>query len=163
MADVPTFDGDGDWPQEVPVANERTGEVIEYQRPKPKVKRGTKPPTQIDAGHWTKFYDSGLYRLMALTGTELHVFFALVRETGVDRSFRFSTNEIADMLNIAPSQVSRALRTLKQHGILIRVGKTRSWFIDPRIMWRGNDSARNSALETVSSTLDEPSRKDTPA
>lgn len=151
-----------EFPERINYAHERTGEVREYAPVKPRRKRGEKP-VQKTGGRWTKLYDDHLFRLMGLTGTELHVFLTLVGETNVDHSFMFSTTDIADMLNIAPTQVSRALRVLRAHGLVIRVDSSRRWYLDPRVVWRGSDPSRETTITELSSVLDEPSRKDNPA
>jgi hypothetical protein len=124
-----------------------TGEVRVWEREEP-IKRRGRMAGQITQAEFAILYDEHLPRLFTLTATELRVFLALIDGMGFNGPFRYSTAELADQVEAHPNSVSRALSSLRRQGFIIEVGH-REIYLDPRIIWRGDNKDRKIAIDRL--------------
>lgn len=141
------------------VFDQDTGEEVRYRKD-----TGRGQQKQRTGGYWVRFYPEQLWRLTELRGADVRLFLALVRLSPPNAPLRFSVTDVAEALGTAPSTISRSVRNLKYHGILIE-REHRNFWLDPHIVWRGSDDVREKTLAELglSSTLDTTSRKDADA
>ena len=72
-----------------------------------------------------------------LTGEQIRVMYVLFGKVNFDDCLRVSRQEIAELLNMQPTSVSRAMRRLKELGIIIEespAGKFKTYRFNPCIV-----------------------------
>ena len=107
---------------------------------------------------WIALYQNpaGWLAQQRLTGEQYSVLFALFNRLDFENFLRISRQEIADFLSMQPTHVSRAMKKLKELGIIIEgppAGKFKTYRLNPFIAHKGSDRRDtvkdfNSALES---------------
>ena len=107
---------------------------------------------------WIALYQNpaGWLAQQRLTGEQYSVLFALFNRLDFENFLRISRQEIADFLSMQPVNVSRAMKKLKELGIIIEgppAGKFKTYRLNPFIAHKGSDRRDtvkdfNSALES---------------
>lgn len=77
-----------------------------------------------------------------MTGEQYSVLFTLFNKLDFDNYLRVSRDEIAELLQMQPSNVSRAIRVLKEKNIIIegpRAGSNKTYRLNPYIAHKGSN------------------------
>lgn len=77
-----------------------------------------------------------------MTGEQYSVLFTLFNKLDFDNYLRVSRDEIAELLKMQPSNVSRAIRVLKEKNIIIegpRAGSNKTYRLNPYIAHKGSN------------------------
>ncbi|WP_236828968.1 helix-turn-helix domain-containing protein [Bacillus thuringiensis] len=77
-----------------------------------------------------------------LKGETLRVYMILLAKLDYENWLRVRQQDIADELNIKKQAVSRAIKELFEHGILVKgpkVGASNTYRLDPSFAFRGRD------------------------
>ncbi len=97
-----------------------------------------------------RHYDAGMIELarLPLQGNDRRVLTALTALMTYEGPFRFSTNQIAEALDMLPQGVSRSVRNLKENGVLLELdfGEV---MIHPKYFWKGDAKLRQDWLEKI--------------
>lgn len=90
-----------------------------------------------------------------LTGEQYRVLFALFSRLDFDNYLRVSLKEIAELLNMQPVSVSRAMKKLKELKIIIEsspAGKFKTYRLNPYIAYKG--TVRTHSFGDFNSVMD---------
>ena len=91
-----------------------------------------------------------------LTGEQLKVMLVLFGKLDFDNYLRISRQEIADLLNMQPVNVSRAMKKLKELQIIVEgppAGKFKTYRLNPYIAHKGTE--RNNTILDFHSSVNE--------
>ncbi|ECL9256531.1 helix-turn-helix domain-containing protein [Campylobacter jejuni] len=121
----------------VEVPNEETGEIQQYLLTPAKKKK-------VYKGDWVMMFQEGLTHVakLNLKGETLRVYMILLAKLDYENWLRVRQQDIADELNIKKQAVSRAIKELFEHGILVKgpkVGASNTYRLDPSFAFRGRD------------------------
>ncbi|MBR0288752.1 MAG: PriCT-2 domain-containing protein [Selenomonadaceae bacterium] len=111
---------------------------------------------------WIALYQNpaGWLAQQRLTGEQYSVLFALFNRLDFENFLRISRQEIADFLSMQPVNVSRAMKKLKELGIIIEgppAGKFKTYRLNPFIAHKGSD--RRDTVKDFNSALESAPRK----
>jgi DNA-binding MarR family transcriptional regulator len=92
----------------------------------------------------------GLDRLAdaGLTGYDFRVLIQLLRQMAFEAPFRPYLRRIADDTGIAPTNVSKSMRKLREAGVVIDV-EDRQIYLDPTMFWVGSSVERAKAIHKI--------------
>ncbi|EOQ00793.1 helix-turn-helix domain-containing protein [Bacillus cereus] len=121
----------------VEVPNEETGEIQQYLLTPAKKRK-------VYKGDWVMMFQEGLTHVakLNLKGETLRVYMILLAKLDYENWLRVRQQDIADELNIKKQAVSRAIKELFEHGILVKgpkVGASNTYRLDPSFAFRGRD------------------------
>ncbi|WP_412839894.1 replication/maintenance protein RepL [Bacillus paranthracis] len=121
----------------VEVPNEETGENQQYLLTPAKKKK-------VYKGDWVMMFQEGLTHVakLNLKGETLRVYMILLAKLDYENWLRVRQQDIADELNIKKQAVSRAIKELFEHGILVKgpkVGASNTYRLNPSFAFRGRD------------------------
>lgn len=121
----------------VEVPDEETGEIQQYLLTPAKKKK-------VYKGDWVMMFQEGLTHVakLNLKGETLRVYMILLAKLDYENWLRVRQQDIADELNIKKQAVSRAIKELFEHGILVKgpkVGASNTYRLDPSFAFRGRD------------------------
>lgn len=130
-----------------------SGEIIPVQWEEPVKPRG-RTNNQNRKKRLTVNYHDTVDELanMDLTGNDRRVLLILTSMMGFNEPFRYSTNEIARRLGMAPSNVSKIIRRLKDRNLLIEVAPLKN-YLHPKFYWMGDPDERPAVLEMVENII----------
>ena len=86
---------------------------------------------------------------MELTKEEYKVFFYLLSVTDFENYIWVTQQEIAEELNMKQPNISRALKSLVDMGLLVKEkrGRNNVYKINPQIAWKGKEKNRKNILK----------------
>ncbi|MEC5308844.1 replication/maintenance protein RepL [Bacillus thuringiensis] len=121
----------------VEVPDEETGEIQQYLLTPAKKKK-------VYKGDWGMMFQEGLTHVakLNLKGETLRVYMILLAKLDYENWLRVRQQDIADELHIKKQAVSRAIKELFDHGILVKgpkVGASNTYRLDPSFAFRGRD------------------------
>ena len=97
----------------------------------------------LGTGWFAMYQDpAGWLAQLRLTGEQYSVLFALFHRLDFDNFLRVSRQDIADFLSMQPAHVSRAMKKLKELGIIVEgppAGKFKTYRLNPYIAHKGKD------------------------
>ena len=99
-----------------------------------------------------------------MTGEQYSVLFTLFNKLDFDNYLRVSRDEIAELLQMQPSNVSRAIRVLKEKNIIIegpRAGSNKTYRLNPYIAHKGSN--RTATILDFGEALEKSSKRMTDA
>jgi biotin operon repressor len=118
--------------------NEETGEIEQYiLTPASKKKKVVK-------GDWVMMFQEGLNKVaqLDLQGQTYRVYMVLLAKLDYENWLRISQKDISEKLGMKTPHVSRAIKELIEHGILVKgpkVGTSNTYRLDPDFAFRGKD------------------------
>ena len=97
-----------------------------------------------------KHFDQGALELaaMPLKGNDRAILTALTARMTYEGPFMYSTSEIAEQTGMVPQNVSRAVRNLKDAGVLVELPH-RKVIIHPRFFWKGGPASRQDWIKRI--------------
>lgn len=102
-------------------------------------------------GHMTMNLDENyLFALTKLTNEQKNVLFVLWAHLDYENFILVSQKTISEVLGIAQSNVSRAIKALVEHGVILegkKIGYIKSYMLNPNFGWRGSVSNHKKALK----------------
>ena len=81
-----------------------------------------------------------------IKGESLRVFFFLVSQMEYENKLRMAQIEMAEKLNMSQSQVTRAIKKLREYGLVEKEGKgpLSPWKINSKYFWKGTHEELSS-------------------
>ncbi|MEI4624108.1 helix-turn-helix domain-containing protein (plasmid) [Bacillus pfraonensis] len=121
----------------IEVPDEETGEIQQYLLTPAKKKK-------VYKGDWVMVFQEGLTYVakLNLKGETLRVYMILLSKLDYENWLRIRQKDIAEELGMKPPHVSRAIKELSNHGILVKgpkVGASNTYRLDPSFAFRGRD------------------------
>jgi predicted transcriptional regulator len=125
-----------------------TGEVVTMTHQEPVKARRPRENREREAFGVVIF--DGLAKLGAggLTGYDFRVLLQLIRQMDFEAPFRPYLRAIADATGIAPTNVSKSMRHLRDRGLVIDVDDLKV-YVDPTMFWVGSSQARIRAIHEL--------------
>lgn len=117
--------------------NEETGEIEQYILTPAKKKK-------IPKGDWVLMFQEGLAHVakLDLKGETLRVYMVLLSKLDYENWLRIRQKDIADDLGMRPPHVSRAIKELVDHGVVVKgpkVANSNTYRLDPSFGFKGKD------------------------
>ncbi|MBW3496897.1 helix-turn-helix domain-containing protein [Bacillus sp. FDAARGOS_1420] len=121
----------------IEVPDEKTGEIQQYLLTPTKQKK-------VYKGDWVMMFQEGLTHVakLNLKGETLRVYMILLAKLDYENWLRIRQKDLAEELNMKPPHISRAIKELFEHGILVKgpkVGASNTYRLDPSFAFRGRD------------------------
>lgn len=102
--------------------------------------------------HLTMNQDTLIALANESTHEEKKVFFALLAELDYENFIQVPQVEIAEMLNMNKTHVSRAMKGLIKNEVIFegpKVGRSKTYRLNPNFGWKGTVKNHNSALKVI--------------
>lgn len=104
---------------------------------------------------WFAMSNVALAQVLTLTTSrelqlrDLEVLFAMLEVLELENFIRVSQKHLGDRLNMLRPNVSRSIRTLIRHGIILegpKIGTASTYRLNPRFGWKGSAKQHHEAL-----------------
>lgn len=121
----------------IEVPDENTGEIEQYLLTPAKKKK-------VYKGDWLLMFQEGLEQVATLNlkGETLRVYMILLAKLDYENWLRIRQIDISEKLGIKKQAVSRAIKELLEHKIIVKgpkVGNSNTYRLDPSFGFRGKD------------------------
>jgi len=121
----------------IEVPDQNTGEIEQYLLTPAKKKK-------VYKGDWLLMFQEGLEQVATLNlkGETLRVYMILLAKLDYENWLRIRQIDISEKLNIKKQAVSRAIKELLEHKIIVKgpkVGNSNTYRLDPSFGFRGKD------------------------
>ncbi|MQR84372.1 helix-turn-helix domain-containing protein [Bacillus megaterium] len=121
----------------IEVPDENTGEIEQYLLTPAKKKK-------VYKGDWLLMFQEGLEQVATLNlkGETLRVYMILLAKLDYENWLRIRQIDISEKLGIKKQAVSRAIKELLDHKIIVKgpkVGNSNTYRLDPSFGFRGKD------------------------
>lgn len=107
--------------------------------------------------HLTMNQDMLLKMVKELNAEQLRVLLALLYELDYENFIQVAQIDIANMLDMQKTHVSRAMKGLLSQGVIFegpKVGRSKSYRLNPNYGWKGTISNHEKALKNGLSVID---------